>query len=171
MNFRGSWRLVLAAIIFSGWTQARALDISSPAFADGQPMPGRFARVHDNISPPLQIGGVTAAAKSLALIVDDPDAPGGLFTHWVVWNLPAFTTSVAEGALPAGAEQGRNSFGDTHYDGPAPPSGTHHYVFHLYALDTPLTVAAGAKRTALLAAMKGHVIAQAQVIGTFAAGQ
>ena len=174
MSARLVRRLVVLMAIYlasPGGPVYGVLTVSSPAFAAGQQMPPRFARVHDNISPPLAISGAPAGTKMLALIVDDPDAPSGLFTHWVIWNLPPDTASLSEGGLPAGAAQGRNSFGDTHYDGPAPPNGRHRYFFHLYALDGALNLPAGASRQALLAAMKGHILARAEMFGTFATGQ
>jgi hypothetical protein len=102
----------------------------------------------------------------LALIVDDPDSPSGLWTHWVVWNLPANTTSIEAGKLPSGAVQGKNSFGHVRYDGPAPPSGTHRYFFHVYALDTMLNLPAGSDRAALSSAMQGLPMNSGYVIGT-----
>jgi len=138
-------------------------------------MPPRFAHTHDNISPPLSILVLKSSllqSKSFILIVDDPDAPSGLFTHWVVWNITAQPQRISEGQVPEGAVQGRNSFGDAHYDGPAPPNGRHRYFFHLYGLDTMLSLPAGSDRAALEAAMKGHVVAQApKFYGTFATGQ
>lgn len=148
---------------------AASMNISSPAFASGKPMPAKFAYKRENLSPPLTIGNVPANAKSLALIVDDPDAPMGLWTHWLVWNLPATTTDLAEGALPSGASQGKNSSGHARYDGPAPPSGTHRYFFHVYALDTTLSLPAGSTRAALEAAMKGHVVGSGETFGTYSA--
>jgi Raf kinase inhibitor-like YbhB/YbcL family protein len=129
------------------------------------------ARTHQNISPALQVSGVPPTARSLALILDDPDAPGGLFTHWLVWNVPPNTALWPEGHVPAGAVEGHNSFGGDHYDGPAPPNGRHRYFFHLYALDASLNLPAGSDLAALDAAMQGHVLAQAETFGTFATGE
>ena len=175
---------VAGALTFSGDAAATdGLSISSPAFSNGGQMPPRFAHTHDNISPPLAISGVPAAAKSLALIMDDPDAPAGLFTHWVVWNISPDTTSIPEGGFPPAVaksitggihlvpKEGRNNLGDAHYDGPAPPNGKHRYFFHLYGLDTVLSLPAGSNRAALEAAIKGHVVAKAEMYGTFATGQ
>jgi Raf kinase inhibitor-like YbhB/YbcL family protein len=168
---RLSWG-ALGWALAGGWALAQApFALASPAFAAGQALPSRYARTHENISPALEIRGVSAQAKSLALIVDDPDAPVGLFTHWLVWNISPDTTLIAEGAPPPGSRQGKNSEGDAAYDGPSPPSGTHRYFFHLYALDAPLPTAAGADRGALEAAMRGHVVAETQLMGTYAAGQ
>lgn len=143
--------------------------ISSPAFAPGRPIPAEYSLAGRNISPELRIEDAPAQARTLVLIVDDPDAPSGLWTHWLVWNLPPDTTSIPEGKLPAGARQGKNSNGHVRYDGPAPPPGTgvHHYHFRLYALDTALSLPAGADRAALEAAMKGHVVGTAETFGTY----
>lgn len=104
--------------------------------------------------------------------MDDPDAPGGTFVHWVVYNLPASVTSLPEGIrsdrdLPQGAVHGQNSWGSNSYGGPCPPSGTHRYFFTLYALDRRLDLAPGATKEALLRAMTGHILAQAQLMGTY----
>ncbi len=132
-------------------------------------MPAKYACRGDNISPEVRIENVPANARSLVLIVDDPDAPMGLWTHWLVWNLPADTASIPEGKPPSGARQGKNSFGNSRYDGPAPPSGTHRYFFHLYALDTVLSLSPGAGRAALLAAMEGHVVGSGETFGVYSA--
>jgi Raf kinase inhibitor-like YbhB/YbcL family protein len=145
------------------------MTISSPAFAEGKPIPAKYAYKGQNISPELRIGNVPANAKSLALIVDDPDAPMGLWTHWLVWNLPANTTSIPEGKLPPDAREGKNSFGNVRYDGPAPPFGTHRYFFHLYALDTRLALPPGSDRAALLAAMQGHVVGSGETFRVYSA--
>jgi Raf kinase inhibitor-like YbhB/YbcL family protein len=145
------------------------VNISTPAFAPGKPMPAAYAYKGQNISPEVRIGNVPANARSMVLIVDDPDAPSGLWTHWLVWNLPADTTSIPEGKLPAGAVQGKNSSGHVRYDGPAPPSGTHRYFFRLYALDTTLHLPSGSDRAALLAAMEGHVVGAGETFGVYSA--
>jgi Raf kinase inhibitor-like YbhB/YbcL family protein len=148
-----------------------AFTISAPAFAPGQPMPGKFSLRHENVSPQLRVENIPAKTLTLALIVDDPDSPSGLWTHWLVWNLPASLKSIPEGKLPAGAVAGKNSFGDAYYEGPSPPSGTHRYFFHLYALDRVVNLPTGSERAALLKAMEGHVIGKAEMFGTFTAGQ
>ncbi len=147
-----------------------SVEISSPAFGAGSPIPARHALVSSNLSPELRLQNVPANARSLVLIVDDPDAPAGLWTHWLVWNLPPNTTSIAEGKLPPEALQGKNSFGHVRYDGPAPPSGTHRYFFRVYALDTVLTLPAGANRAMLLEAMgDNHLLAKGETFGTYRA--
>ncbi|MFN2621940.1 MAG: YbhB/YbcL family Raf kinase inhibitor-like protein [Chthoniobacterales bacterium] len=147
------------------------LKVTSPAFQDGGGIPERFSRdapvAPRDINPPLRISGVPSEAKSLVLIVDDPDAPGGLFTHWLVWNIDPKTTEIPEHSQPRGSMWGLNDFGGDSYDGPQPPSGTHRYFFKIFALDQKLDLRLGAKRKELDAAMKGHVIAQGQLMGRF----
>jgi len=144
------------------------MKISSPAFQEGGTIPEKFSRNGQNVSPELRIAGAPAEAKSLALVVDDPDAPIGLFTHWLVWNIDPKTTEIAEGSVPRGGVQGTNDFPGRRYDGPQPPSGTHRYYFKIFALDRMLDLQAGAKRREVDAAMKGHVIAQGQLMGRYA---
>jgi Raf kinase inhibitor-like YbhB/YbcL family protein len=145
-----------------------ALKITSPAFAEGQAIPKRFTCDGANVSPPLAWSGVPAGAKALALIVDDPDAPGGLFTHWIVVNLPPETRSLPEGAkaLPAGSSQGINDFGKEGYGGPCPPKGRHRYVFHLYALDTRVPQAKPS-RPQVDVFLKKHTLGQGSLTGTY----
>lgn len=109
--------------------------------------------------------GVPRAAKSLVLTVEDPDAPGGLFSHWLVWNISPSLTKIAENSLPAAAVQGRNDFGKSGYGAPCPPSGTHRYFFRILALDRKLTLEAGAKRAALDQALRGHILARGEIMG------
>ena len=173
MTSRRAWRIfgsAALAILLGVSAQAQAsLQISSPAFAPGKPLPAGCGRQHGNVSPELAIHSVPARAKSLVLIVDDPDAPAGLWTHWLVWNIPPGTPSLSSGAVPPDARQGKNSFDATQYDGPQPPYGVHRYFFHLYALDILLDLPEGADRTALTDAMAGHVIAKTESMGTYAA--
>src|SRR3989440_10134293 len=143
------------------------MKITSSAFQEGGTIPEKFSKNGQNVSPELRIEGVPAEAKSLALIVDDPDAPVGLFTHWLVWNIDPKTTEIAESTVPKGAMQGTNDFPGSGYDGPQPPSGTHRYYFKIFALDRTLDLKSGAKRKEVDAAMKGHVIAQGQLMGKY----
>ncbi|MBV9210211.1 MAG: YbhB/YbcL family Raf kinase inhibitor-like protein [Acidobacteria bacterium] len=148
------------------------MKMSSSAFADGQPMPSKYTCDGENISPPLKWEGVPEKAKTLALFVVDPDAPGGRFTHWVLFNLSATAKELPEKIpaepQPAGvASQGTNDFKKLGYGGPCPPTGTHHYIFKLYALDSELTLNANANREDLLNAMQGHILAQGQLTGTY----
>jgi len=143
------------------------LTITSPAFAGKSAIPARYTCDGEDINPALQIGAVPNGAKSLALIVDDPDAPAGTWVHWVVWNIPPQTREIPENGLPAGAVQGLNDWKRNSYGGPCPPSGTHRYFFRLYALDATLNLAATTSKAALLRAMQGHIIAQGELMGTY----
>jgi len=143
------------------------LAISSPAFTDGQPIPAKFTADGANLSPALVIAKPPPGTACYALIVDDPDAPMGTWVHWVAWNIPAATTTIPEGKIPAGSVEGRNSWGRTGYGGPSPPSGTHHYHFKLYALDRTLELPRTTDKAALIDAMEGRVLARAQLIGTY----
>src|SRR5438552_11259588 len=134
------------------------MKITSPAFQEGGNIPSKFTCDGSDSNPALHFEGAPAEAKSLVLIVDDPDAPSGLFTHWVVWNIDPKTTDIAEGSAPAKGMQGKNDFGKPGYGGPCPPSGTHRYYFKIFALDGELALSPGSKRAQLDAAIKGHVI-------------
>ncbi|MEM4254360.1 MAG: YbhB/YbcL family Raf kinase inhibitor-like protein [Candidatus Woesearchaeota archaeon] len=140
------------------------MKLSSPAFADKQGIPSDYTCDGADKIPPLEISDVPANTKSLALVMDDPDAPMGTWDHWVVWNIPPTTKRID--AEPEGVS-GKNSWGKTGYGGPCPPSGTHRYFFKIYALDTMLDLPAGSNKAALLSAMKGHVIAEASLMGTY----
>jgi hypothetical protein len=147
------------------------IQLTSSAFNNGDPIPARHARRGDNISPALAWSGAPSGTQSFALIVDDPDAPGRTWVHWVVYDLSGGNTDLPEGVtsnddLPGDAVQGRNDWGESGYGGPQPPSGTHRYFFKLYALDTMLTLSPGATKDALLKAMEGHILAQGQLMGT-----
>ena len=142
------------------------LKVTSSAFQEGGNIPSKFTCDGSDTSPSFQITGVPSEAKSLVLIADDPDAPGGLFTHWLVWNIPSQTNSIAEGSAPNGV-QGANDFGKSGYRGPCPPTGVHRYSFKIFALDRELELRSGAKRSQVNAAMKGHVIAQGELVGRY----
>jgi Raf kinase inhibitor-like YbhB/YbcL family protein len=156
----------LMAIASFGAGRAR-MQITSSAFQEGGAIPEKFSKNGQNVNPELQIQGAPADAKSLALIVDDPDAPVGLFTHWLVWNIDPKTKQIAEGSAPSGAVQGKNDFGQSGYGGPQPPSGTHRYFFKIFALDRTLDLKPGAKRKEVDAAMKGHIIGEGQLMGKY----
>jgi Raf kinase inhibitor-like YbhB/YbcL family protein len=147
--------------------------LTSPAFAAGAEIPRQYTCKGADTSPALAWSGAPANTASFALIVDDPDAPHGTWVHWVLWNLPASVHSLPEGVpkrdqLDDGSRQGRNSNQKVGYSGPCPPSGqTHRYFFRLYALDGKLDLAAGAGRSDLDTAMKGHVLAQTEYMGSF----
>jgi Raf kinase inhibitor-like YbhB/YbcL family protein len=161
----GPVAIALVAIVSFAAGGAK-MKITSSAFQEGASIPSKFSCDGANTSPPLQIAEVPSGAKSLALIVDDPDAPSGLFTHWTVWNISPQTSTVAEGSAPKGVH-GANDFGKSGYGGPCPPSGTHRYYFKIFALDRELDLPSGAKRSQLDAAMKGHVVAQGELMGRY----
>jgi Raf kinase inhibitor-like YbhB/YbcL family protein len=148
--------------------------LSSPNLRDGASIPERFTCDGDDVSPPLVIEDIPDNARSLAIVVDDPDAPSGTFVHWLLWNLPADKREVPEG-IPrdrevrqlANARQGTNDFRKIGYGGPCPPRGEHHYRFHLYAVDDELDLNAGANRKELEQALEGHVVAEAELVGTY----
>lgn len=141
--------------------------LSSNAFQDNQLIPSQYTCDGENISPQLQWEGAPANTKSFALIVDDPDAPSKTWVHWVLFNIPAETTAIDEGATPRSAVVGVNDFGHVEYGGPCPPSGTHRYFFKLYALDQMLPLASGVTKQQVENAMKSHVLAEAQFIGRY----
>ena len=146
--------------------------LTSTTFQDGQGIPSKYTCDGHDISPPLAWGEPPHGTKSLALINDDPDAPMKTWVHWVVYNLPPSVRQLPEALptdrqLPDGTHQGMTDFGRVGYGGPCPPSGTHRYVFTLYALDAMLSLPSGATKQQLDAAMKNHVLAQAQLIGTY----
>ena len=149
-----------------------AIELTSTAFSEGEMIPRRHSCDGEDVSPPLAWSGVPDATQSLALICDDPDAPGGTWDHWVLFNIPADTTDLPE-AVPAdpelasGAVNGSNSWGRLGYGGPCPPGGTHRYFFYLYALDTRLTLQSGATKPQLLQAMEGHILAEGQLMGRY----
>ncbi len=155
------------ALLATASTEGASADfkITSTAFQEGKEIPKRFTCDGENVSPPLAWTGSPAGAKAYALIVDDPDAPSGLFTHWIVFNLPASTHSLPEAAKPA--NQGTNGFGKPGYGGPCPPKGRHRYFFHLYALKDELSGLTSPSRKEIDAALKGQVIGKATLMGTF----
>jgi Raf kinase inhibitor-like YbhB/YbcL family protein len=159
--------VILLAVIASFAAEGAKMKITSSAFQEGGNIPSKFTCDGSDTSPPLQITGVPSEAKSLVLIADDPDAPSGLFTHWLIWNIPPQTNSISEGSAPKGVH-GTNDFGKPDYKGPCPPPGTHRYSFKIYALDRELDLRGGAKRSQLDAAMKGHVVAQGELMGRYA---
>ncbi len=144
------------------------MNITSPAFDNSGAVPSEYTCDGANVNPPLVMSGVPTAAKSLALIVDDPDAPRGTWVHWTLWNIDPQTTEIKEHSVPPGAIEGVTSFGKPGYGGPCPPSGTHHYHFKLYALDTQMALDASADKARLEAAISGHVIAFHELIGLYA---
>jgi Raf kinase inhibitor-like YbhB/YbcL family protein len=148
------------------------LRLSSPSFQANGEIPARFTCSGDNLSPALAWTDSPVGTQSFALIADDPDAPGGVFTHWVIYDLPPATHQLPEGvthnADPEGARQGRNDFDKVGYGGPCPPPGSpHRYSFRLYALDKKLNLRSGASKSDVERALKGHVLAQTKLTGRF----
>jgi len=148
------------------------IELKSAAFASGEPIPVQYTCDGDDISPPLQWSDPPQGTQSFALIADDPDAPGRTWVHWVLYNLPADSRSLSEAVpsdadLPDGSQHGNNSWNRFGYGGPCPPSGTHRYFFKLYALDTILDLDPGKSKDNLLQAIEGHVLAQAELMGTY----
>ena len=146
--------------------------LTSTSFEDGGMIPPRHTCAGENVSPPLAWGDVPATAAALALICDDPDAPMGTWVHWVLYDLPPDITELTEGVptqevLDSGARQGQNGSRGIGYTGPCPPSGTHRYYFKLYALDQKVGLSPGATKSQLLAAMEGHILAEAQLMGRY----
>lgn len=143
------------------------MQIISPVFRQGSLIPPQYTCVGQNVSPPLNILEVPANTKSLVLIMHDPDAPAGDYVHWTIWDIPPSTETIAANSVPVGAIQGVNSNGENKYMGPCPPSGTHRYMFDLYAVDAPLNLSASTDRDDLVQAMQGHIIEKATLGGTF----
>ena len=150
-----------------------SLKLTSPAFNEGEMIPRKYTCAGENVSPPLLWSGVPANTKSLALIVDDPDAPGKTWVHWVVYDLPPDLNSVPENfastdRLPGTARQGTNDFQKIFYGGPCPPAGTHRYNFRLYALDRQSSLPnSGATKDQLVAVMQGHILAEGHLMGRY----
>ena len=145
------------------------MKLSSSAFKDTQPIPDIYSIKGGNESPPLSISDVPDAAVSLAVIVHDPDAPSGDFTHWLFWNLSPDSTTIRQNELPPEAIEGQNDLGNNHWDGPAPPSGIHHYIFIAYALDILMDLPLDSSRYELDESIEDHIIKAAELVGTFSA--
>lgn len=140
------------------------LIIGSTSFAPRESIPAKFTCEGENINPGITIENIPPGTKSLALIVDDPDAPGGVFDHWLLWNIRPMEM-IIENSVPG--VEGKNSFGKTKYMGPCPPSGTHRYFFKVYALDKILDIKAGSDKRTLEKAMDGHILAKGELTGTY----
>jgi Raf kinase inhibitor-like YbhB/YbcL family protein len=144
-----------------------ALRVSSPAFSNGSDIPNKYTCDGDDLAPPLEWSGVPKESKSVAVICDDPDAPSGTFTHWVLYDIPASAQRLAEGAAIGTA--GVNSFGKPGFGGPCPPKKdhAHHYHFHVYALDVDSLGKTGMSKEDALEAMSGHIVAEGELVGTY----
>ena len=143
------------------------MTISSPAFEDGEMIPSIYTCDADNMNPPLQISDVPDGTKSLALIMDDPDAPGETFLHWMMWNIPPDTKNIEENDWLDGAEQGINDGGELGYMGPCPPEGAHHYHFKLYALNKVLDLPGDISKPELEAEIEKSLIEETQLVGLY----
>jgi len=146
--------------------------LSSTAFQDNGLIPPKYTCDGDNVSPPLAWSGVPANAKSIALIVDDPDAPAKTWVQWVLFDVPIATSELAEAVPPqpslsSGGKHGKNDFNKLGYGGPCPPSGTHRYFFKIYALDVETGLQPGASKEDLMSAMEGHILKQGELMGTY----
>lgn len=182
MRFR--WILAVASIVLvagcgrsavtdvTGGANVAKIVVTSTVYADGQAIPKRYTGEGDDVSPALRWGELPAGTKELALIMDDPDAPGSEpWVHWVMYKIAADSNGLPEGAGKGGAAgvQGKNSFGKTGYNGPMPPKGhgVHRYHLRIYALDAPLALGPEARKAGLLGAMKGHVLGIGELMGTY----
>lgn len=146
--------------------QTKSLTLSSPAFVNGGALSARFSCDGIGFSPALSISGVSEKAQSLVLLVEDPDAPKGLWVHWLVFNIPPTTREIQEGREPPG-RAGENSWGKTGYGGPCPPSGTHRYFFRLYALSKALALPQGSTKTEVFTAMKEFILAETELMSRY----
>ncbi|MEE8360084.1 MAG: YbhB/YbcL family Raf kinase inhibitor-like protein [Candidatus Omnitrophota bacterium] len=164
---------ILLSIFLTTGGESMALELKSPDFKNGAPIPAKYTCKGKDISPPLVWSDIPEGAKSIALICDDPDAPSMTWVHWVVYNIPTDTKGFQEGLpkdpeLPDGTLQGITDFRTIGYGGPCPPpGGPHRYYFKLYVLDRVLVLGSGATKKMLLDAMKGHVLEETQLMGTF----
>jgi Raf kinase inhibitor-like YbhB/YbcL family protein len=149
-----------------------SFELTSASFVHEESIPSKYTCDGEDVSPPLQWTDPPQGTQSFALIMDDPDAPVGTWVHWVLYGLPADARTLPEGVAPdaeltSGGRHGKNSWGRLGYGGPCPPRGTHRYFFELYALDVALEVDSGASKEQLLQAMEGHILAQAELMGTY----
>jgi Raf kinase inhibitor-like YbhB/YbcL family protein len=163
--------LLLAATAREAAPPGGSMRVTSPAFSMNQPIPAQFSCDGQNVNPPLAFDGVPEGAKSLVLIVDDPDAPAKVWVHWTLWNLDPKTKEIRQDSVPEGATQGRTDFGRSSWGGPCPPGGTHRYRFKLYALGARLKLAEGASERELVKAMEGKILDQAELVGTYTRGR
>ncbi|MBN2093805.1 MAG: YbhB/YbcL family Raf kinase inhibitor-like protein [Candidatus Zambryskibacteria bacterium] len=145
----------------------KILKITSVAFEEGGKIPSKYTCDGENINPPFKIENIPPEAKSLALIADDPDAPSGVWVHWTVWNIDPNINKITEGNVPKGAIEGQTSFGNSGYGGPCPPSGSHHYLFKFYALDTKLDLPVETNNDELEGFIRNHLIASGGLTGIY----
>jgi Raf kinase inhibitor-like YbhB/YbcL family protein len=146
----------------------KELTVKSPAFENNKLIPSKYTCDGEEVSPPLTVEGIPEKTKSLALIMEDPDAPAGLFIHWLVWNIPP-TNEIQENSVPG--TEGLNTNKKNSYHGPCPPGGTHRYYFKVYALDTHLNLSAFSEKEVLENAMQNHILAHGELIGLYRRGK
>lgn len=168
---------IILVILVAGCTQklsdiqtadkASNMKITSPAFENNGNIPAKYTCDGQDTSPPMEIEGVPPSAKSIVLIIDDPDAPGGVWVHGIAFNIDPQITSIEESSGPKSGVPGKNSWGKNNYGGPCPPSGTHRYFFKLYALDKKLELDSSATKEDVEKAMEGHILARAELIGKY----
>jgi Raf kinase inhibitor-like YbhB/YbcL family protein len=184
MNF-GKWTILIVVIMLIAIFFSRVLivkkvidfknlnnketnmKIESNIFKNNGDIPAEYTCSGKSTRVPISISGVPKEAKSLAIIVDDPDAPSGDFVHWVLWNIPADTSMIESDSIPNGAQEGANGTGKPGWVAPCPPSGTHHYFFRLYALDINLSIEKPSTKSDLILAMGGHIIEEATLVGLY----
>lgn len=147
--------------------KTKHMQITSSAFSQNGPIPSRYACDGKNINPSLLFSGIPENTKSLALIVDDPDAPSKTWVHWILYNIPPSVMTIDEGISPLGSAEGMTDFGKPGYQGPCPPSGTHRYFFKLYALDSKLNLDGSAGKADIEQAMTGHILQKAELMGLY----
>lgn len=175
--------LIVTAMLLLGWSneinhessiiniKEDKMKIESDAFASNSNIPSEYTCDGGNINPPLRFSGVPDGAKTLVLIMDDPDAPNGVWVHWLVWNMNVKTAGIAKNSIPPTGVQGQNTRGMNSYGGPCPPNGVHHYYFKLFALNKSLNLPAATDKKALEQAMEGAIIERASLIGLYPAIQ
>jgi len=144
----------------------QTMKITSQAFDDGGAIPSKYTCDGENINPPLEIASVPEGTKSIAFIMEDPDAPLGIWVHWVKWNIPPETKIIEKGKEPPGVS-GKGTSGNLSYEGPCPPNDVHHYIFRVYALDTELALQSGASKKDLESAMEGHILGKGELVGLY----
>lgn len=157
-------KISLIFLFMLGITGTKTLTVKSPAFENGATIPSKYTCEGANVNPAIKIVGLPEKVKSLALIVDDPDAPNGTYDHWVMWNIRV-TDEIEEDSSPG--TQGKNDKGENKYTGPCPPSGTHRYRFKVYALDIKLDISDDTDKEKLMKAMEGHVMAEGELVGLY----